>query len=81
MVNSNYIGCGLADIQLDSALLEKQSEAYAVKGVDESEPAKPIQKKRKQAYTNGEDVRIARGHRNLNQTSADACHRKRAVAP
>ena len=43
------------DIQLDDALLEKQREAYAVKGVDESEPAQP-QKKRKQAYVNGEDV-------------------------
>lgn len=46
------------DIQLDSALLEKQGEVYAVQGVDESQPAKPVHKKRKQAYTNGEDVRI-----------------------
>lgn len=58
MVNSNYIRCDSVAIQLDSALLEKQSEAYAVQGVDESQPAKPIHKKRKQAYTNGEDVRI-----------------------
>ena len=46
------------DVQLDSALLEKQSEAYAVQGVDESEPAKAVPKKRKPVYTNGEDVRI-----------------------
>ncbi|SLM41302.1 nuclear mrna splicing factor-associated [Lasallia pustulata] len=39
---------------LDDALLEKQREAYAVKGVDEAEPAQP-QKKRKQVYVNGED--------------------------
>ncbi|MCJ1335993.1 hypothetical protein MMC09_001268 [Bachmanniomyces sp. S44760] len=39
---------------LDDALLEKQREAYAMKGVDESEPAQP-QKKRKQVYINGED--------------------------
>lgn len=61
MVNSNYIRCDSVEIQLDSALLEKQSEAYAVQGVDESEPAKPVQKKRKQVYINGEDVRIAHG--------------------
>ena len=36
-------------------MLEKQREAYAVKGVDEAEPAQP-QKKRKQVYVNGEDV-------------------------
>ena len=47
----------LLDIQLDESLLEKQREAYAVKGVDESEPAQP-QKKRKQVYVNGEEVRI-----------------------
>lgn len=46
----------LEDIQLDDALLEKQREAYAVKGVDESEPAQPLKKKRKQVYTNGEDA-------------------------
>ncbi len=47
----------LRDIQLDDALLEKQREAYAVKGVDESEPAQPL-KKRKQVYVNGEEVRV-----------------------
>jgi len=36
--------------------MEKQREAYAVKGVDESEPAQPL-KKRKQVYVNGEEVR------------------------
>ena len=43
-------------LQLDDALLEQQSAAYAVKGVDESEPAQPLKKKRKQVYTNGEEV-------------------------
>ncbi|KAL9604459.1 MAG: hypothetical protein Q9219_000424 [cf. Caloplaca sp. 3 TL-2023] len=40
---------------LDDALLEQQRQAYAVKGVDESEPAQPQKKKRKQEYVNGED--------------------------
>lgn len=44
-------------LQLDEALLEQQSAAYAVQGVDESEPAQPLKKKRKQIYTNGEEVR------------------------
>jgi hypothetical protein len=44
-------------LQLDDALLEQQRQAYAVKGVDESEPAQQPKKKRKQVYTNGEDVR------------------------
>ncbi|KAL8814534.1 MAG: hypothetical protein Q9223_006253 [Gallowayella weberi] len=40
---------------LDTALLEQQRQAYAVEGVDESEPAQPQKKKRKQVYINGED--------------------------
>ncbi|KAL9007153.1 MAG: hypothetical protein Q9188_000087 [Gyalolechia gomerana] len=40
---------------LDNALLEQQRQAYAVQGVDESEPAQPQKKKRKQEYVNGED--------------------------
>ncbi|KAI4203720.1 MAG: hypothetical protein LQ346_001730 [Caloplaca aetnensis] len=40
---------------LDNALLEQQRQAYAVQGVDESEPAGPQKKKRKQEYVNGED--------------------------
>jgi len=44
---------------LDDALLEQQREAYAVKGVDESEPAQP-KKKRKNVYVNGEEVRLLR---------------------
>ncbi|KAL8873174.1 MAG: hypothetical protein Q9174_001310 [Haloplaca sp. 1 TL-2023] len=40
---------------LDNALLEQQRQAYAVKGVDENEPAQPDKKKRKQQYVNGED--------------------------
>lgn len=51
--------CGLLVIQLDDALLEQQREAYAVKGVDESEPAQP-KKKRKNVYVNGEEVRLLR---------------------
>jgi len=47
------MGVGL---QLDDALLEQQRQAYAVKGVDESEPAQQPKKKRKQEYTTGEDV-------------------------
>ncbi|MCJ1406903.1 hypothetical protein MMC19_000973 [Ptychographa xylographoides] len=40
---------------LDDALLEQQSQAYRVEGVDESEPALPPKKKRKQEYINGQD--------------------------
>ena len=42
--------------QLDDALLEQQRAAYAVKGVDESEPAQAGKKRKKQVYTNGEEV-------------------------
>ena len=41
---------------MDDALLEQQRQAYAVQGVDESEPAQQPKKKRKQEYINGEDV-------------------------
>ncbi|KAL8736279.1 MAG: hypothetical protein Q9166_000434 [cf. Caloplaca sp. 2 TL-2023] len=45
-----------AAIACGRALLEQQRQAYAVQGVDESEPAQPQKKKRrKQAYVNGED--------------------------
>jgi len=55
--SSNYVpGVGGGDVQLDEALLEQQREAYAVQGVDESEPAGP-KKKRKNVYVNGEEVR------------------------
>ena len=37
--------------------MEQQRAAYAVDGVDESEPAHVGQKRKKQVYTNGEDVR------------------------
>ncbi|CZR62080.1 related to cold sensitive U2 snRNA supressor [Phialocephala subalpina] len=40
---------------LDEALLEEQQKAYRVAGVDESEPAEPLKKKRKKEYVNGED--------------------------
>ena len=36
--------------------MEQQRAAYAVKGVDESEPAQAGKKRKKQVYTNGEDV-------------------------
>lgn len=45
------------DLQLDDALMEQQRAAYAVEGVDESEPAQAGKKRKKQIYTNGEDVR------------------------
>ncbi|KAI9716421.1 MAG: hypothetical protein M1812_005316 [Candelaria pacifica] len=41
---------------LDDALLEKQREAYAVEGVDESAPAQQP-KKRKNVYQNGEEAK------------------------
>ncbi|KAL8674549.1 MAG: hypothetical protein Q9168_001067 [Polycauliona sp. 1 TL-2023] len=44
-----------AAIACGRALLEQQRQAYAVQGVDESEPAQPQKKKRKQVYINGED--------------------------
>jgi HIV Tat-specific factor 1 len=40
---------------LDDALLESQQKAYAVAGVDESEPVEAIKRKRKKEYVNGED--------------------------
>ena len=43
-------------LQLDDALLEQQRAAYAVQGVDESEPAQAGKKRKKEAYTNGEEV-------------------------
>ena len=49
----------MVEVQLDEALLEQQRAAYAVKGVDESEPAQPTKKRKKQVYTNGEDVRLS----------------------
>lgn len=36
--------------------MEQQRAAYAVQGVDESEPAQPTKKRKKQVYVNGEDV-------------------------
>lgn len=38
--------------------MEQQRAAYAVQGVDESEPAQAGKKRKKQTYVNGEDVRI-----------------------
>jgi len=46
----------LAGVQLDDALLEQQRAAYAVQGVDESEPAQAGKKRKKAEYINGEDV-------------------------
>jgi hypothetical protein len=43
-------------IQLDQSLLEEQSKAYRVEGVDENAP--PVtQRKRKKQHVNGEEVR------------------------
>ena len=39
--------------------MEQQRAAYAVQGVDESEPAQAGKKRKKQIYTNGEDVRTS----------------------
>jgi HIV Tat-specific factor 1 len=44
--------------QLDQSLLEEQSKAYRVEGVDEDAPA-AAQKKRKKQHVNGEEVRSA----------------------
>ena len=43
---------------MDDSLLEQQRAAYAVQGVDESEPVQAAKKKKrkKDAYTNGEEV-------------------------
>ena len=38
--------------------MEQQRAAYAVQGVDELEPVQAGKKRKKQVYTNGEDVRI-----------------------
>ena len=46
----------LGNTQLDDALLEQQRAAYAVSGVDETEPAQAGKKRKKEVYTNGEDV-------------------------
>lgn len=43
---------------LDEALLEQQRQAYAVSGVDESEPVDAMKRKRKKEYVNGEDVSL-----------------------
>lgn len=47
---------GLGCQQLDDALLVQQRAAYAVQGVDESEPVQAGKKRKKQVYVNGEDV-------------------------
>ena len=43
---------------MDESLLEQQAKAYAVQGVDESEPAIAPKQKRKQEYVNGQDVSV-----------------------
>ena len=47
---------------LDEALLEQQQKAYMMSGVDESEPAEAMKRKRKKEYINGEDVRLLPFH-------------------
>jgi hypothetical protein len=42
---------------LDQSLLEEQSKAYRVEGVDEDAPA-VAPKKRKKQHVNGEEVRL-----------------------
>lgn len=41
---------------MDDTLLEQQRAAYAVKGVDESEPVQAGRKRKKAGYVNGEEV-------------------------
>ena len=41
---------------MDDTLLEQQRAAYAVKGVDESEPVQAGRKRKKAEYVNGEEV-------------------------
>lgn len=41
---------------VDEALLEEQQKAYAMEGVDETEPVEAQKKKRKKEHVNGEDV-------------------------
>lgn len=43
---------------LDEELMEQQQRAYAVQGVDESEPVDAMKRKRKKEYVNGEDVSL-----------------------
>ncbi|MCJ1252486.1 hypothetical protein MMC24_000292 [Lignoscripta atroalba] len=61
---------------LDEALLEQQREAYAVKGVDESEPVQAQQKKRKQVYVNGEDEEGGRTISKKSKPTQDPRERK-----
>ena len=42
---------------MDDNLLEQQRAAYAVQGVDESEPVQAGKKRKKVEYVNGEEVR------------------------
>lgn len=45
-------------MKLDESLAEQQQAAYAVAGVDESEPAAPVNKKRKKIYTSNEGSEV-----------------------
>ena len=49
--------------------MEQQRQAYAVQGVDESEPAVLPKKKRKQVFVNGEDVSTLFVHFRLDAVS------------
>ena len=44
---------------MDDSLLEQQRAAYAVKGVDESEPVQAGRKRKKAEYVNGEEVGLS----------------------
>jgi len=46
---------GYGGLQLDEALLEQQRKAYAVEGVDETQPANQQQQKKRK---NGEDDQV-----------------------
>jgi len=47
---------------LDESLLEKQQAAYAVAGVDESEPVQPKNMKKRKVYTSNETEENGNGH-------------------
>lgn len=56
--NRWHVWCFRWEEQVDDSLLEQQRAAYAVQGVDEFEPVQAANKKKrkKDEYTNGEEV-------------------------
>ena len=54
---------------MDDDLLEQQRAAYAVQGVDESEPVQAGRKRKKAEYVNGEEVSDEQIHSATGRTS------------